>query len=126
MKRRLREALIDYYNEAFDDKTVSDKEKIKAVQEVLVENWGQGADKGYGIFVEDYEFDEPMLVIEKIDEVGAYDGDIEAAIQAKMDGVKLIPCREYPYRTYPFNTYRFIDTKENREALAKNIELMRE
>lgn len=125
MKRKLREALIDYYNEVFEDKTVSDKEKIKAVQEALLDEWGQGGDKGYTIFVEDYEFDEPMLVVEKIDEVGAYDGDVEAAIQAKKDGIKLIPCREYPYRTYPFNAYRFLDTKENREALAKNIKLMR-
>ena len=125
MKRKLREALIDYYNEVFEDKTVSDKEKIKAVQEALLNEWGQGGDKGYAIFVEDYEFDEPILVIEKIDEVGAYDGDVEAAIQAKKDGIKLIPCREYPYRTYPFNAYRFLDTKENREALAKNIKLMR-
>lgn len=126
MKRRLREALIDYYNEVFEDKTVSDKEKIKAVQETLLDEWGQGGDKGYAIFVEDYMFDEPILVIERLDEVGAYDGDVEAAIQAKRDGIKLIPCREYPYRTYPFNAYRFLDTKENREALAKNIKLMRD
>lgn len=125
MKARLRKALLDYYNELDEeDPNRPEKEKIKIVQELLKEFWGEGGDKGYGIFEEDYEFDYPMLVIERIDEVDAYDGDVEAAQQAKKDGIKLIPCKEYPYRTYPFNAYRFLDTPENRIALQKNIEAL--
>lgn len=123
MKARLKKALLDYYDELEDeDPNRPEKEKIKIVQKLLKEEWGEGGDRGYGIFEEDYEFDYPMLVIERIDEVDAYDGDVEAAQQAKKDGIKIIPCKEYPYRTYPFNAYRFLDTPENRVALQKNIE----
>ena len=126
MKARLRKALLAYYDEVKEenDPPKSEEEKIKEIQKVLKEFWGEGGDKGYGIFEEDYEFDYPMLVIERIDEVDAYDGDVEAALQAKKDGIKLIPCKEYPYRTYPFNAYRFLDTPENRVALLKNIEAL--
>lgn len=125
MKTRLKKALLDYYNELEDeDPNMPEKEKIKIVQELLKGEWGEGGDKGYGIFEEEYGFDYPMLVIERIDEIDAYDGDVEAAQQAKKDGIKLIPCKEYPYRTYPFNAYRFLDTPENRIALQKNIEAL--
>ena len=123
MTKRLKKALLNYYNYAYwDEPKETEAEKIQAVQEALKEEWGEGGDKCYAIFTEDNDFKFPVLVIERIDEVNAYDSDIEAARQAKKDGIKLIPCKDYPYRTYPFNCYRFIDTPENREALQKNVE----
>ncbi len=123
MTKKLKKALLDYYNDAYwDEPKETEAEKIQAVQEFLKEEWGEGGDKGYAIFTEYNNFKFPVLVIERIDEVNAYSGDIEAAKQAKRDGIKLIPCKDYPYRTYPFNCYRFIDTPENRKALKKNIE----
>lgn len=122
MTKKLKKALLDYYNGAnWDEPKETEAEQIQMVQEFLKEEWGEGGDKGYAIFDEDYSFDFPVLVIERIDELGAYESDIEAAKQAKKDGIKLIPCKDYPYRTYPFNCYRFIDTVENREALQKNV-----
>ena len=124
MTKRLKKALLHYYD--CGNKPTTEKEAIKWSQERLVEEWGEGANKGYAIFVEDNDFQEPMLVIERLDDLMVFDSDIEAAKQAKRDGVKLIECFDYPYKTYPFNCYRFVDTKENREALLKNIRLMRE
>ena len=122
MTKRLKKALLDYYNDAYcGDPKETEAEKIQAVQEVLKEEWGEDGDKGYAIFTEDNYFKFPVLVIERIDEVNAYDNDIDAARQAKKDGIKLIPYKDYPYKTYPFNCYRFIDTQENREALQKNV-----
>lgn len=123
MTKRLKKALLDYYNNAYwGDPKETEAEKIQAVQEVLKEKWGENGDKGYAIFTEDNGFKFPVLVIERIDEVNAYDNDIEAAKQAKRDGIKLIPYKDYPCKTYPFNCYRFIDTQENRESLQKNVE----
>lgn len=124
MKKILKEALIKYYYGCENEPT-TEKEAIKWSQKQLVEEWGEGADKGYAIFVEDNDFKEPMLVIERLDDLMVYGSDIEAAKQAKRDGIKLIEYFDYPYRTYPFNCYRFVDTVENREALSKNIRLMR-
>jgi len=126
MTKRLKKALIDYYYFSGHTKVMSDKEIIKTIQEELKDEWGEGGDKGYAIFEESNDFPVPILVIERIDEVGAYDGDIDAANQAKKDGIKLIPCYDYPFRTYPFNCYRFIDTPENRQALLENIRALRD
>lgn len=127
MKKELKEALINYYYDVRDIKEdITEKETIKKAQKWLKDEWGEGGDRGYAIFVEDNDFVEPILVIERLDDLMAYSSDTEAAKQAKKDGIKLIPCKEYPYRTFPFNCYRFIDTPENRIALQKNVEIMRD
>ena len=121
MNKKVKKALIDYYYFSGHKEVLKDKDIIKIVQEELRDEWGPDGANGYAIFEEDYCFSEPVLVIERLDIVGAYDSDIEAAKQAKKDGIKLIPCKEYPYRTYPFNCYRFVDTPENRIALQKCV-----
>ena len=89
---------------------------VEEIKQTLVEDWGVGGDRGYGIFVSaDSKF---LEHIERIDELNVYDGDLEAGEQAEKDGIKLIPLEENP-KEYPYNCYRFVDTEENRKALEK-------
>lgn len=88
---------------------------VEEVKKILIEEWGIGGDKGYGIFVSG-DLPKGLTHIERIDELGVYDGDLEASIQAEKDGIKLIPLEENP-KEYPYNCYRFIDTEENRRIL---------
>ncbi len=86
---------------------------VEEVKQILIEEWGIGADRGYGIFISD----KPRIAhIERIDELGVYDGDLDAGEQAEKDGIKLIPLELNPTE-YPYQYYRFIDTEENRKAL---------
>ena len=88
---------------------------VEEIKRMLIEEWGTGGDRGYGIFVSD----KPRLShIERIDELGVYDGDLEAGEQAERDGIKLIPLELNPTE-YPYQYYRFIDTEENRKELEK-------
>ena len=86
---------------------------VEEVKKILVEDWGIGGDRGYGIYISD---DTELEHIERIDVLGVYDDDLEASMQAEKDGIKLIPLEENP-KEYPYNCYRFIDTEENRKAL---------
>ena len=88
---------------------------VEEVKQTLIEDWGTGGDRGYGIF----EDDKGLLHIEKIDELDVYDDDLEAGKQAERDGIKLIPFELNP-KQYPYNCYRFLDTEENRKLL-KNL-----
>lgn len=85
---------------------------IEEVKKILVEEWGIGGDRGYRICSND-DIPDDLQVIEKIDELRVYDNDLEAAIQAERDGIKLIPITECT-KKYPYCCYRFIDTPKNR------------
>lgn len=105
IEQRIKEMLI---KEAKENRCT-----IEEVKQMLIEDWGIGGDRGYGIFTSD----KPKLEhIERIDELGVYDGDLEAGEQAEKDGIKLIPLELNP-KKYPYQYYRFIDTEENRKAL---------
>lgn len=117
MNKIQKQKMIEYYNNNFDEAdNLTDSEKIAVVQEYLNDEWGNP--NGYAVFdLDGSEFDSELLCIERIDEIGLFDSDIDAAKQAQKDGIQLIPCHEYPYRTHPFNCYRFLDTPENRDNL---------
>lgn len=104
---RLKQALHDYA----EDNCLSYDDAV----DFLKTDMGELAVRGYEIFTSP---DVQALHIERIDELGVFDSDIEAARQAKKDGIKLIPLNEQPHK-YPFNNYRFIDTPENRLQLFK-------
>lgn len=86
---------------------------IEQVKEALDVEWGEGGSRGYGVF---FNNESEMTHIEKIDELGVYDNDLEAGEQAEKDGMKLIPMNDIPDE-YPLNAYRYPDSKRNREIL---------
>ena len=112
IEERLQKAYKEYAEDVECD--------VSEVAEILKENWGEGGDRGYGIF---QSSDTDVLHIQKIDELwDVYDSDLEAAEQAEKDGVKLIHDIRIPKDSiiYPLND-TCIDTPENREQLLKEI-----
>lgn len=109
---KVEQKLQEYFKETADEYFEGDIEEAK---QYIIDNHGEMGLRGYAIFTSDYTNAEH---IERIDEMEIYDGDIDAAHQAKKDGIKLIPWNEQPHR-YPYNCMRFIDTPENREVLKK-------
>lgn len=89
----------------------------KKERQEIIEEWGEGSDKGYAIFESD-NLPEGLLHIERIDDLNMFNSDFDAADQAEKDGIKLIPQSEIP-NEYPINAYRYLDTPENREILNK-------
>lgn len=89
---------------------------VEEIKQILIEDWGIGGDRGYGIFISD---DTNLVHIERIDELDVYDDDLMAGEQAEIDGIKLIPLELNPNK-YPYNCYRFLDIEENRKLL-KNL-----
>lgn len=78
----------------------------------IVSEWGaEQVNRGYGIFVGFYGNNAEH--IEKIDCVGAFDGDMSAAKQAEKDGVKIIHDMKFPEEY----DAAYIDTPENRQLL---------
>ena len=100
MKNNIEERIAQAIQEYADGYEVS----VDEAKEMLVEDYGKTALRGYLIGTAD---DCPELHIEKIDEMGVYADDLEAAEQAALDGVKLIPRNKQP-RRYPYNCYRLI------------------
>lgn len=92
---------------------------VSEVPAILKEDWGEGGDRGYGIF---QSSDTDVLHIQRIDDLMAYDSDLEAAEQAEKDGVKLIHDIRIPKGSiiWPLND-TCIDTPENRKQLLKEI-----
>lgn len=97
--------LIDFYD--------GDTESI----EEIVSEWGKDVvNRGYDIFDWDGT---GLLQIERIDEIGAFDGDEDAARDAENTGFcKIIPVSELP-KDFSERYYCWIDTPENR----KNIDM---
>ena len=87
--------------------------------EVIKEEWGEDGLRGYGIFVSD---DTALEHIERIDELGIYDSDLEASKQAEKDGIKII--HDLRFETAPLYYYNdtILDTEENRKILEKTLD----
>ena len=86
----------------------------KMIDEAIADGWSvENAKGGYGIFTSK-EIGNGATHIEKIDFMNVFDSDIEAAIQAERDGIKLIHDMEFDR---PEKHYCFLDTKENRKLL---------
>ena len=110
------ERLQRAYKEYVEDVECS----VEEVPGILKDNWGEGGDRGYGIFTSS---DTDVLHIQKIDELwDVYESDSEAAEQAEKDGMKLIHDIRIPKDSviWPLND-TCIDTPENREQLLKEI-----
>lgn len=82
--------------------------------EQIKEEWGELGLRGYGIFISD---DTKLEHIERIDELGFYDSDLEASEQAEKDGIKII--HDLRFETAPICYYNdtILDTKENRKII---------
>jgi hypothetical protein len=87
----------------------------KEAREAVIAEWGKQGLRGYGKFTGGV-FPEHSVHIARLDELGIYESDVEAAKQAAKDGVKLIPYREQPKKGM-CRCVRFVDTKANRRAL---------
>ena len=100
-KERYEQMMKDYGN---DEDWVKD----------IVNEWTpELCNKGYDIF----DFDGTgMLEINRIDAVGAFDGDEEAVKQAIKDGVKIIPIEDLP-QNFDRRYLGWIDTVENRKTI---------
>lgn len=72
----------------------------------------EDASRGYGVFTSDYG--NGATHIERLDIMGVFDSDAEAAEQAEKDGIKIIHDIELPEEHVAY----YIDTPENRELLA--------
>ena len=91
-----------------------DEEAIKEV----VDDWGaESVNKGYELFVSMVSND-GMVQVERIDDVGAFDGDDEAIEQAIKDGIKIIPVDELP-ENFWYRFFGWVDTPENRKAIER-------
>lgn len=90
-----------------------------AIREVI-DTWGvEDVNNGYAVF--DYDCT-GMLQIEAIGDVWGNDADDEAMVaQAIKDGVKIIPIEELPEK-FDKRYLGWIDTPENRKAIAEYTE----
>ena len=90
----------------------NDEEWVKEI----VDEWGsENCNKGYAIFDTN---NDGILCIERIDDVGCFNDDIEAKEQAIKDGVKIIPIDELP-KNFDLKSLGWIDTEENRKRIAE-------
>ena len=84
------------------------------IEEAITWGWSyENAKRGYGIFTSK-EIGNGATHIEKIDDMSVFDSDMEAAIQAERDGIKLIHDIEFDR---PEKHYCFLDTPQNRKLL---------
>jgi len=106
MRRKELEAKLDTYFKWF---AAEENCTVEEAKECIKTDWGKEGLRGYGIFTDQ---DVDALHIQRIDEMDIYDGDIEAARQARKDGILLIPYLLQP-KGEPFGYYRYIFTLGN-------------
>lgn len=88
----------------------------RMIDDAIADGWSlEDATRGYGIFSSPL-IGNGALHIERIDDMNVFDSDMEAAIQAERDGIKLIHDMEFDR---PEKHYCFLDTKENRKLLKR-------
>lgn len=80
--------------------------------EVIKKEWGEFGLRGYGIF-------SPFEHIERIDELGIYDSDLEASRQAEKDGIKIIHDLHFENAPLCYYNDTILDTELNRKILEK-------
>ena len=107
IEQKVIEAAKEYYGE----------EDVALVRKLVTDDWGDFGLRGYAPFHGGVTVNgqEPEYIA-RLDDFGIYDSDIEAAKQAKKDGIKLIPYKEQP-KSDDLKYYRFIDTPENHRIL---------
>lgn len=110
------------WKELIDEDFYETEEFVSTPEEMrdyLENECGEGGSHGYGFFISDYT---EALHIERIDELGWYDSDIEAAKQAELDGVKIIHDIDIPQNSI-LRYYKdtFIDTPDNRAIILKEL-----
>ena len=80
------------------------------------EGWsGFELSHGYGVFQEA----DGMFGIERIDAMGTFSDDDEAARTAAEDGLPIIPENELP-ETFEYRWFGWIDTPENRQRIREH------
>lgn len=118
---------LDEANNLSDTLSLLDKDSIRPSGEQILIGLEEGwkfdeACCGY-IESEDQKLPDGVLVIMRIDDMQVFSNDHEAAIQAKKDGIKLIPKEEMKFEldedgeTDERGYYDYIDTPENRKLL---------
>lgn len=117
----IEERLEEVYNELKEE---FELDSIEEVKETMIEEWGDGADRGYAVFMEDYHTPRGIVIecINRIDEYMVYDGDDDAAAQAEADGFVKLLHWEFPESgNHDLNIIQdtIIDTPENRKVLEK-------
>lgn len=93
------------------------EEDVALVRALVTDDWGDFGLRGYAPFHGGVTVNgkEPEYIA-RLDDFSIYDSDIEAAKQARKDGIKLIPYKEQP-KAGDLKYYRFTDTPENRHIL---------
>lgn len=89
--------------------------------ESIVFDWGvDNCNKGYAIFnYEGLDLEELCA----IDDVDAFKSDEQAVIEAKKDGIKIIPKEELPEdMPYGMEYHQWVDTEENRKNIFEYCE----
>lgn len=107
IERKLIAAAKEFYGE----------EDTALVRALVTEEWGDFGLRGYAPFHGGVTVNgqEPEYIA-RLDDFCIYGSDIEAAKQARKDGIKLIPYKEQPKKG-DLKYYRFTDTPENRRIL---------
>lgn len=90
-------------------KNITEKMIKEAIEDGFLE---EDARRGYGVFTSDYG--NGATHIERLDIMGAFESDREAAEQAEKDGFKIIHDINLPEE----HQASYIDTPENRELLS--------
>lgn len=118
----IEQKLNECYEEILRNNWFEDCETIDDVKEIMIEEWGEGADRGYAIFNDDhYTNDYLFECINRIDEYEIYDSDYSAAEQAELDGgIKIIRDLKFPPNSNAsVLNGTIIDTPKNRQQLVK-------
>lgn len=92
----------------------------KEAREAVVSEWDNIGLRGYAVFSggisQVADLNDKVEYIARLDDFGVYENDIEAAKQAKKDGIKVIPYAEQP-KSGDLKYFRFVDTPMNRKLL---------
>ena len=105
----------DYITKRSEEENTSVSQILRDIEE----EWGKSGLKGYCVF--DYD-STGITRIEKIDEMGVFETDLEAAVQAEMDGIRLIHDVSIP-DNHPLRSIAgtILDTPENRARLREEL-----
>ena len=116
LEKELTRIVLDIYDnrltQAYIDHACEEEKPIPKDREDMRKSYGEYAEEGFAIFVADGC---PLEHIERIDELGVFDGDLEASQYAELFGVKIahdiVFDENSPYYYYDDT---ILDTEENR------------
>lgn len=102
----------DLYKLKVNDSCKRKRITPEMIEDVLEGGWCEAdAHRGYSVFTSD--FGNGALHIERIDEMGVFESDDDAAEQAERDGIRIIKDMKFSEG----HCANYIDTPENRELL---------